>query len=104
MMCKPVAVACLFVLMIGILVGCKSDDQGKAANSSPQVTAKKEEPKPEGQQMQYRAVCTEKEAHGGNEYLLTRWLDSKDKVLPYSREHERKNKSHVVRIDERVKP
>ncbi len=95
-MCKPFLVTCSFALMIGIFTACQATDReetvGSAGSSKP------------AEEKQYRGVCLDKEAHGDNAYVLTKWLDSEDKVLIYSREHERKNKGHVTKIEERVKP
>lgn len=99
----------LLVLVSAAFLGCevmerKEKSSGAVTNPPVQPGASLVDPKAEAQQYQYRAVCTEKEAHGGNEYVLTRWLDSEEKVLPYSREHERKNKGHIVRIETRARP
>jgi hypothetical protein len=54
---------------------------------------------------QYRAVCTEKTAHGGNEYVLSRWLDARDKAMDLGEYHSNfKEKGHRVRYEERVRP
>ena len=53
---------------------------------------------------QYRAVCTEVAAHGGN-YVLSKWLDVKDKALALGEYHSNfKEKGHRVIYEERVKP
>lgn len=86
-------ISVLFALMIGVFISCQSTGKDEsAASSNP------------GEVIQYRGVCQDKAAHGGNDYVLTKWLDNKDKVLVYTKEHERKNKGHVVVIEERVKP
>ena len=102
---KSFSVTCLFVLMIGAFIGCKATDKEEATKSSLQTNAANVEPKPEGKPIQYRAVCTEKEAHGGNEQMLTKWLDSRNKAEDYGREHgDFKYKGHRWIIEERVKP
>jgi len=101
---KSFSVTCLFVLMVSVFIGCKATDKTEETTKSSQTNTANVEPKPEGQQIQYMAVCTDKEVHGGNDYVLTKWLDSKDKAVVYGREHERKNKGHVVKYNERVKP
>jgi hypothetical protein len=102
-MCKSFSVACLFVLVLGMFVfGCSSAGNDGAANSSSQANAGNAESKAEGKQ--YQAVCTAVQEHGGNEYVLTKWVDSKYKAEVYGKEHERKNNTHVVKYNERVKP
>lgn len=85
--------------MIGGLTGCPDTDKPEeAAGSSVEAEA-------EGGPYQYRAVCTEKEAHGGNEQILTRWLDSRDKAEAYGKEHgDFKYKGHRRKIEKRAKP
>jgi hypothetical protein len=104
MMRKSFAVTCLFALMIGVLVGCQSTGKSEATNSSPQTNGTKVELKP-GEQLQYRAVCLEKEQHGGNQQVLSRWLDDKEKAEALGKYHtDFKDKGHRVIIEERVKP
>jgi hypothetical protein len=100
---KSFFVNCLLIPLIAVLIGCKATDKTEETTTSSQTNTANVEPKPEGQQIQYMAVCTDT-SHGGNEYVLTKWLDSKDKALVYGREHERKRKGHVVKYNERVKP
>jgi hypothetical protein len=103
-MCKPFFVACLFVLMIGVFIGCQSTGKNEAANSSPQANGASVESKP-GEQRQYRAVCQQKEAHGGNAQVLSKWLDEKEKAEELGKYHtDFKDKGHRVVIEERVKP
>jgi hypothetical protein len=53
---------------------------------------------------EYRAVCTQKERHDGNEIVLSKWLDSRKMAKDLADYHsELKGKGHIVRIDERVK-
>ncbi len=99
---KSFPVTCWFALMIGVFIGCQSTNKNEATKSSPQTTAANAEAKP-GEQHQYRAVCIEKEAHGGNEAILSRWLDSKDKAEALGESHAEDN-GHRWRIEERVKP
>ncbi|MGH7456751.1 MAG: hypothetical protein ACRENG_35710 [bacterium] len=101
---KSFFVACLFFLMIGVLIGCQSTGKNEAANSAPQTNGASVESKP-GEQHQYRAVCIEKAEHGGNEYVLSKWFDSRDKANELGQYHgDFKYKGHRWRIDERVKP
>ncbi len=102
-MCKSFSFAFLFALMIGVLIGCQSTGKNEAANS-PQANGASVESKP-GEQRQYRAVCIEKAEHGGNEYVLSKWFDSRDKANELGQYHgDFKYKGHRWRIDERVKP
>jgi len=87
-MCKSFTSACLLFLLLGAAYGCKSPDNAQA----------------NGEQKQYQAVCLSKEAHEGNEYILTKWLDSKTKAQMYGGEHARKKKGHNVVYRERLKP
>ncbi len=100
---KPFLVAGLLVLLIGAFIGCQSAGKTpEAANASLQTNGANAEAKSDGKQ--YRAVCTDKQTHGGNDYVLTKWLDSKHTAEIYGKEHERKNKGHVVKYNERIKP
>lgn len=86
---------CLFALVVIVFVGCQAanEEGAKSANTV------------EGVEYEYRAVCTQKEAHGGNEQVLTRWVDSKEKAADYGREHgDFKYNGHVWRLERRVKP
>jgi hypothetical protein len=101
---KPFAFACFSVLLVGVLISCKATDKTpEAATSSALSNAAKavQEEKP---QYQYMAVCMTKEEHGDNEYILTRWLDSKDRAEIYGGEHVMKRKGHEVIYKERAKP
>jgi hypothetical protein len=62
-------------------------------------------PPADGKVREYRAVCQEKEAHGGNEQVLSRWLMERDKAVALGQYHgDFKEKGHRWRIEERVKP
>jgi len=76
-------------LLIGISIGCKA-----AATVDTSSAGK-----------QYRAVCSEKAMHGGNEQVLSRWLDEKDKAVALGEYHSNfKDKGHRWRLEERAKP
>jgi hypothetical protein len=100
-MCKSFSATWLFALLIGVFMGCRSTDKNEAAKSTPPTAANVETKA--GVQHQYRAVCIEKEAHGGNEAVLSRWLDSKDKAVALGETHAEDN-VHRWRLEERVKP
>jgi hypothetical protein len=104
-MCKSFSIACFFVLMIGVLIGCQSGDKTEqASQSSLQTNGANVEPKADAAQHQYRALCIEKEQHGGNEYVLSKWMDSRDKANELGQYHgDFKYKGHRWRIEERVK-
>ena len=98
----------LLAFIVGVQVGCTTP----ANTATSGVTRDAASPQPNGTMAiqrpgtatQYRAVCIEKEAHGGNEYVLTSWLDSKDKADELANYHsEFKYKGHRTRIDTRVK-
>lgn len=100
---KSFFIACLFILMMGVLIGCQSTGKNEAANSSPQAKGASVASKP-GEQRQYRAVCLQKEAHGGNQQVLSKWLDEKEKAEALGNYHtDFKDKGHQVVIEERVK-
>lgn len=103
---KPFFVACLFGFMMGVLLGCSATDKTEeTAQSSSQTSAANVATNPEGKQLQYRAVCLEKAAHGGNEQVLSRWLDEKDKAEELGKYHgDFKEKGHRWRLEERTKP
>lgn len=90
--------------MVGIFMGCTAKDKTEeATNSSLQTNAASIEPKSDGKQ--YRAVCVEKAEHGGNEYVLSKWFDNREKADELGKYHgDFKYKGHAWRIDERVKP
>ena len=110
-MCQSCSAACLFVLIVGGLSGCSSTDTTGTSG----VTRDSNRPSSHadgatsdqtlGTPFEYRAVCLEREAHGGNEYVLTSWLDTKAKAGELANYHgEFKYKGHRTRIDRRVKP
>jgi hypothetical protein len=101
---KPFFVAGLLVLLMGAFIGCQSGGNTQdAANASMQTNGANAETKSDGKQ--YRAVCIEKDQHGGNEYVLSKWMDEKDKADALGQYHgDFKYKGHRWRIDERVKP
>jgi hypothetical protein len=53
---------------------------------------------------QYRAICTETAEHGGREYTLTAWLDSRDSANVSGKAHELRTRGHRWRVAERRKP
>lgn len=102
-MCKSFSAACLVALTMCMLVGCNAAGKDKAAKSSLPADAVQLERKPGEEHIQYMAVCTTKQSHEGYEYILTKWLDSKDKAMVYGKEHARKKIGHVVVYNERMK-
>jgi len=106
-MLKSMLVICLSAFLIGVFLGCKTADRADTAKSSDQANGTNGDPKPgdgvEGHQ--YRAVCIEKEAHGGNEQVLSRWLDSREKAYELGNYHsDFKENGHRWKIEDRVKP
>ena len=109
---KPFSVTCLLVLIVGAFMSCKDTDKkdvstvtGEKTKSSLQTNATNVELKSEEKQHQYRAVCIEKEEHGGNEYVLSKWLDSREQANSFGQYHgDFKYKGHRWRIEERVAP
>ncbi len=108
---KSLALACVLALMIFGMTACQS---GSKTDSSTSIEEDSATPAPSVQsktaetaevQYQYRAVCIQKEAHGGNNQILTRWLDSKERAEAYGQYHgDHKYKGHRWIIEERVKP
>ena len=106
------SVLCVCVLLVGVLLSCTAPDKQAASTvteestkSALQVSAAPAKTTPEGTQYQYRAVCLEKAAHGGNEQVLSTWLDSKDEAMKLGQYHgDFKKNGHRWRIEERVKP
>jgi hypothetical protein len=94
---------CAAILIAAVFVGgCGGTDKAAAAATPP--GAAKLPPQGDGVH-QYRAVCTEKALHDGNEYVLTRWLDTKDEAQAIGDYHGWfKYRGHQVRIEERTKP
>jgi hypothetical protein len=81
------------VLLLMALTACGRADGTSATTVSAQESGK-----------QYRAICTEKASHGGNEYVLSRWLDTRDKALALGEYHSNfKEKGHRVRYEERIR-
>ena len=103
---KPFSVACSFVFVIGVLLGCSTTEKTEeTAQPSSQTDAANVASNPEAKHLQYRAVCIEKAEHGGNEYVLSKWFDSREKADELGKYHgDFKYKGHAWRIDERVKP
>lgn len=103
---KSLYLACLCALTMSGFIGCSSSDKTEdAAKPAVQPNAASVAPAAEGKQMQYRAVCIEKQAHAGNEYVLSKWLDDKEKADSFGQYHgDFKEKGHRWRVDERVKP
>jgi hypothetical protein len=88
---------CAGVLLLMALTAC-SGANGTSGSSAVAAVAAQETGK------QYRAVCTEVAAHGGN-YVLSRWLDARDKAVALGEYHSNfKDKGHRVIYEERVKP
>jgi hypothetical protein len=82
-------VVCLSALTMGIAIGCKA-----AATVDTSSAGK-----------QFRAVCSEKAMHGGNEQVLSKWLDAKEKAVALGEYHSNfKDKGHRWRLEERMKP
>ena len=93
---------CAAVLIIGVFSsGCGA---GQSAASAATQGASDAADKGDGVH-EYRAVCTQKAAHDGNEYVLSKWLETPAKAKALGDYHsEFKYKGHSVRIEERVKP
>ena len=92
---------CLLLLMV--VTACSGTDgtNGSSAQTNPVVTSVAAQ---EGGK-QYRAVCLETAAHGGNKQVLSRWLDAKDKAVALGDYHGNfKDKGHRVIYEERVRP
>ena len=100
---KPFLMPKLTVLIVSAFLGCSAADKTEETNhSSAQGGAAQAGPQSEGKQ--YRAVCIEKDQHGGNEYVLSKWFDSAEKADEIGKYHgDFKYKGHRWRIDERVK-
>jgi hypothetical protein len=89
-------VACAAVLILGVFSnGCRGTGKTAAAAASEVSDGIHE----------YRAVCTRKEMHGGNEYVLSKWFETRGPAKSIGDYHGNfKNKGHQIRIEERVKP
>jgi hypothetical protein len=92
------SVACAAVLILGIFSsGCSPSEKSAAA-------AGKTADQGDGIH-EYRAVCTEKAQHNGEEQVLSKWLGTKAQAQALGDYHsEFKDKGHRVRIEERAKP
>jgi len=95
--------ACVAALILAVSSsGC--DGSNKAAAAAQPQDAGKSSARGDGVH-QYRAVCTEKALHDGNEYILTSWLDTKEEARTIGDYHGWfKYRGHQVRLDERTKP
>jgi hypothetical protein len=86
---RPFLLVFLSAMTLGIAAGCKA-----AATVDTSSAGK-----------QFRAVCSEKTMHGGNEQVLSKWLDEKDKAVALGEYHSNfKDKGHRWRLEERAKP
>ena len=86
---RPFLLVFLSAAAIGIAAGCKA-----AATVDTSSAGK-----------QFRAVCSEKTMHGGNEQVLSKWLDEKEKAVALGEYHSNfKDKGHRWRLEERAKP
>lgn len=106
---KSYLVSCWFALILGLVIGCQSADKQEAAASSQAVESgaaySEPQPGPGIEGYQYRAVCIEKEAHGGTPYVLSRWLSDRGKAFALGKYHtDHKEKGHRWILEERVKP
>lgn len=96
----PFVLLVLLILLIGAFSGCQSPGKTETANPSSQSGAAQA-----AAQYQYRAICLDKESHGGNVQVLSKWLDEREKAEALGKYHgDFKNKGHLWKIEERVKP
>jgi len=95
---KFFALACLLFMSFGAVLSCKNSED---KHDAPSVSAASDSA---NAAMQYMAVCTTKAEHGGNEYILTKWLDDKPKAEVFGREHLMKKKAHYVIYKTRMRP
>lgn len=101
---KSFLFVCSLSLLVGMLIGCtaKEKTEGSGGSSLP-ANGTAAQPVSDGKQ--YRALCVEKAEHGGNEYVLSKWMDSREKADELGKYHgDFKYKGHAWRIEERVKP
>ncbi len=93
-------VACAAVLILGLFIsGCSASGKSASTDGASDSSAQ------DDGIHEYRAVCTQKELHGGSEYVLSRWLETRQLAKQIGDYHgEFKYKGHIVRIEERVKP
>lgn len=104
--CLSVVSAVGFLLSSSVFIGCSGQEKN---DSSPRLSVAADsssiKPVQSGEQRQYRSVCIENDEHGGTAYVLSRWLDSREKANELGQYHgDFKYKGHRWRIDERVKP
>lgn len=93
------------MLLAAILAGCSPGPSREATTSSAQTPATSLPLDTAAGERQYRAVCLDARSHGGNEQVLTRWLDTRAKAKEIGDYHaDFKYKGHSVRIEERVRP
>lgn len=95
-------VVCAALLILGFLGnGCSASGTSASPAATPDVSALSAE----GDGLhQYRAVCTEKALHDGNEYVLSTWLDTRADAKAIGDYHsDFKYKGHQIRIEERLK-
>jgi hypothetical protein len=86
---RSFTLALLSVVIAGISAGCKAGATVETSSAG----------------KQFRAVCSEKTMHGGNEQVLSKWLDDKDKAVALGEYHSNfKDKGHRWRLEERAKP
>jgi hypothetical protein len=95
------------ILLCSIIVGCQASGENDTTNMQTAGDADAHaEPKP-GSGMaghEYRSVCLEKESHGGNHQVLSRWLGDRNKAYELGNYHgDFKDKGHRWVIEERVK-
>lgn len=101
---KQLAFFCLIVLLIAAIMGCQSSSQDETTGTAAPSDTTSIASSP-GVQQQYRAVCLAKEAHGGNEQVLSKWLDEREKAEALGKYHgDFKNMGHQWKIEMRVKP
>jgi hypothetical protein len=105
---KTLSTVGFLILVLASCTGCGDRSRAGASDEVSGVTDTASRAVAEAQAgtpLQYRAVCTEAAAHGGTEYVLTRWLDSRDKAKGYGEYHgDFKEKGHRWRLEQRVKP
>ena len=91
-------VACAAVLILGVVSsGCRPTSEASASEAKQDTVS-------DGIH-EYRAVCTQKNLHDGNEIVLSKWLEIRKTAKDLGDYHaDFKNKGHVVRIEKRVKP
>jgi hypothetical protein len=90
------------VCVLLALAACSQDGAAVSSNqASPDATTVAAQ----SDGKQYRAVCLEAAAHGGNPSVLSRWLDVKDKAVSLGQYHgDFKEKGHRWVLEERARP